>query len=107
MIDEEFDYNNAIKNLIAIDDKIDKIVEEYNPKKKSVGTKDKKRIISILNIIRNNFLDYYIDSNSIVELHKKYQHHKIDSALNKYSKGSSSIDRIIDKIETYRNTKKS
>ena len=34
MIDEEFDYNNAIKNLIAIDDKIDKIVEEYNPKKK-------------------------------------------------------------------------
>ena len=104
VIDEEFDYNNAIKNLIAIDDKIDKIVEEYDHKKR-VGTEDKKRVISILNIIRNNLLDYYLDSNTIVELHKKYQHNKMDNVLNKYSKDSSSIDQIIDKIETYRNTK--
>ena len=104
VIDEEFDYNNTIKNLIAIDDKIDKIVEEYDPKKR-VGTEDKKRVISILNIIRNNLLDYYLDPNTIVELHKKYQHNKMDNVLNKYSKDSSSIDQIIDKIETYRNTK--
>ena len=104
MIDKEFDYNNAIKNLIAIDDKIDKIVEEYDPKKR-VETEDKKRVIIIFNIIRNNLLDYYLDSNTIVELHKKYQHNKMDSVLNTHSKDSSSIDQIIDKIETYRNTK--
>ena len=52
-------------------------------------------------------LDFYIDPNTIVEQHKKHQHNKIDSILNKHSTGISSIDQIVDEIETYRKTLKS
>ena len=59
------------------------------------------------NEIRNAFRNDFLDPNSIVELHRNYQHNKIDTVLNKYSKDNNSIDQIIDKIEMYRNTKKS
>ena len=90
----------------AIDDKITTTVEDYEPKTK-VEIEDKKRVASILNEIRNALLDYYLDPNTIIELHKKYQHDEIDSLLNKYSKDVSFIDQIIDNIEMYRNTKNS
>ena len=34
-------------------------------------------------------LDFYLESHTIVRLHKKYQHDKIDSILEKYSKDSN------------------
>ena len=46
----------------------------------------KENVFSILNRIRYSTLDFYLDSNTIVDLHKKYQGDKIDSKLNKYSK---------------------
>ena len=33
MIEEQFDFNKFLKNLAAIDDKINTIIEEYEPKK--------------------------------------------------------------------------
>ena len=55
VIDEEFDLNIFIKNLTAIDDKINMIVEEHEPKEK-VRIEDKKGVISILHKTRKNFL---------------------------------------------------
>ena len=66
---------------------------------------DKKRVISILNAIKNNLLGYYLHPYTIAELHKIYEHTKMDSALSKNLNNRSSIDQMIDQIETYRNTK--
>ena len=55
VIDEEFDLNIFIKNLTAIDDKINMIVEEHEPKEK-VRIEDKKGVISILHKTRKNIL---------------------------------------------------
>ena len=46
VIEEEFDFNISIKNVVAIADKINKIVEKYEPKK--VEIKDKKAVVSTL-----------------------------------------------------------
>ena len=73
--DKEFDFNIFIKNLTAIDDKINMIVEEHEPKEK-VRIEDKKGVISILYKTIKIFFDYYLDPNTIIELHKKYQHNK-------------------------------
>ena len=67
---------------------------------------DKKIVISVLNTITNNLVDYCLDPNTIVEMHKKYQHNKIDSLLSKNSADNGSIDHIIDEIETYPKYKK-
>ena len=45
------------------------IVEDYEPKIK-VEIENKKKVNSVLNEIRKGFLDYYLDPNTIVELHK-------------------------------------
>ena len=45
------------------------IVEDYEPKTK-VEIENKKKVISVLNEIRKAFLDYYLDPNTVVELHK-------------------------------------
>ena len=88
MIKEKFDFNKSIKNLVE---------EEYKPKEK-VGIEEQKRVVSILNEIRNNLLDHYLDPNTIFELHNNYQHNKVDSILKK---------SLQDKTEMYRNTKNS
>ena len=51
-------------------------------------------------------LDFYLYPNTIADLHEKYQHNKIDSILDKYSKSSNSVNEIMDLIETLRSTKK-
>ena len=86
-----FDSKKSIKNLADIDDKINLIVKNYEPKRKA-NMKDLKRIVNILN--------------KSISITTKHQHDKIDSKLNKNSEDHSSIDEIIDQIETLRNTKK-
>ena len=86
-----FDSRKSIKNLADIDDKINLIVKNYEPKRKA-NMKDLKRIVNILN--------------KSISITTKHQHDKIDSKLNKNSEDHSSIDEIIDQIETLRNTKK-
>ena len=46
----------------------------------------KENVFSILNRIRYSTLDFYLDSNTIVDLHKKCQGGKIDSELSNYLK---------------------
>ena len=86
-----FDSRKSVKNLADIDDKINLIVKNYEPKRKA-NMKDLKRIVNILN--------------KSISITTKHQHDKIDSKLNKNSEDHSSIDEIIDQIETLRNTKK-
>ena len=86
-----FDSRKSIKNLADIDDKINLIVKNYEPKRKA-NMKDLKRIVNILN--------------KSISITTKHQHDKIDSKLNKNSEDHSSIDEIIDQIETLRNMKK-
>ena len=52
-------------------------------------------------------LDFYLNPNTVADLDKKYQRHKIDCILNKYSKDDNSIDEIMDQIEMLRYAKKS
>lgn len=54
--------------MTTIDNKINKIVD-YAPKTK-IDIEDKKRVVSILNKVRNAFHNYYLDPDSTVELHK-------------------------------------
>ena len=72
-----FDSRKSIKNLADIDDKINLIVKNYEPKRKA-NMKDLERIVNILN--------------KSISITTKHQHDKIDSKLNKNSEDHSSID---------------
>ena len=75
------------------------IVENYEPKTKG-QLEEKKRVIYILNKIRLDLLDCYLDPKIFVELHKNFECDRIDSILNKYfKKNGGAIDEIIDQIE--------
>ena len=54
----------------------------------------------MLDKIRYSIFDFYLNPNTVVALHKKYQGDKIDSILNKYSRDNNSIDDQMDKTET-------
>ena len=46
-------------------------------------------------------LDYSLDLNIDVELHKNFERERIISILNKYWKNESAIDEILDQIMTF------
>ena len=61
-----------------------------------------------MNVIKYDLLDYYLDPNTIVEMHKTFECNKIDSILNKSSKkDSGAINEMIDQIDTLRKTNQS
>ena len=64
-----FDFKKSVKNLADIDDRIIMTVENYEPKTKT-EMEDKKRVVSILNKIRYSKLDFYLDLDTIADLHK-------------------------------------
>ena len=95
-----------IKNFAYIGDKRNIIVETCEPKAKA-GSENKK-VINILNSIKYDLFDYCLDSNAIIEIHKKFGRDKTDSILNKHSKKDGGpIDEIIDQIKTLRNINQS
>ena len=47
------------------------IIENYEPETR-IETEDKIKVVSTLNKIRYDLLDYYLDSNTITEMQKKY-----------------------------------
>ena len=98
-------FDRSIKNLADIDNKKSIILKNYEPKTK-VELEGEKRIISILNKIKYNLLDFYLDPIIIVELYKSFKSNKIDSMLNKYSKDGSPIYEVIDQIEIIKNPSK-
>ena len=55
--------------MATLDDKTTTLVKNYGLETK-IETEDQKRVVSILNKIRYNLLDYYIDSNTVTELQK-------------------------------------
>ena len=71
--------------MTDIEDKINIIIETSEPKIKP-KIEGKKRIISILNAIKYDLLDYYLNPNTIVEMHKTFGRDKGDNILKKYSK---------------------
>ena len=104
MFENKFSFIKSIKNLTDIEDKINTIIETYEPKIKP-KIEDKKRIISILNAIKYDLLDYYLNPYTIVEMHKTFGHDKGDNILKKYSKKDSGpIDEVINQIDMLRNT---
>ena len=104
MFEKDFHFNKSIKKLTATDDKINTIVESYEPKIK-VEIEVKKRVVNILNKIGYAVLDYYLESNAIVGLQNKYQRDEIDSVINKYSDDGSSFNEVINEIEMFRKRK--
>ena len=71
MIEEKFDFNKSIKNRATIEDKLNTIAQDYEPKT-HVQIEDKKRVVTILNRVRNSLLDYYLDISTVVKLHQIY-----------------------------------
>ena len=71
VIEEKFDFNKSIKNRATIEDKLNTIAQDYEPKT-HVQIEDKKRVVTILNRIKNNLLDYYLDLSTVVKLHQIY-----------------------------------
>ena len=65
-----FNFEKSIKNLVNIEDKINMIIDDYKPK---IETKydDKKRVVRILNDIRNSMLDCYTYCDTFSKLTKK------------------------------------
>ena len=98
-------FDRFIEILADIDNKKNIIVKNYQPETK-VEVQDKQRIVSILNKIKYDSLDYYLDLSITFELHKSFESNKIDSILNKYSKDDSPIDEIIDQMEMIKNANK-
>ena len=105
MYENQIIFDRSIKNLADIDNKKSIILKNYEPKTK-VELEGEKRIISILNKIKYNLLDFYLDPIIIVELYKSFKSNKIDSMLNKYSKDGSPIYEVIDQIEIIKNPSK-
>ena len=82
-----FNFQISIKNLVNIEHKINIIIDE-NKRKKETEYDHKKKVVSILNEIKNYVLDFYFHHETVFKLTKKYQPQRLDKVLNKYSKHS-------------------
>ena len=67
-----FNFEKSIKNLSDIDNRIHKIIDDYNPKAKT-EYENKKRALSILDAVKNYILDFYRNRETIFKLIEKYQ----------------------------------
>ena len=53
-----------------------------------------KKVLSILNAIKNYILDFYLNHATIFKLIIKYQLERLDKVSNKYSEHSKSVGKI-------------
>ena len=56
------------------------IIDYYKPKTK-IKYENKKKVVSILNEIRESILDFYVHYDSIFKLTKKYHSQRLDKLL--------------------------
>ena len=106
VFENHFMLSRFIKNFAYIGDKRNIIVETCEPKAKAGS--ENRNVISTLNSIKYDLLFYCLDSNTIIEIHKKFGRDKTDSILNKHSKKDGGpIDEIIKQIKTLRNINQS
>ena len=87
MDDRLFNFEISIKNLVNIKHKINIIIDENKPKTETEHD-HKKRVVRILNEIKNCVLDFYFHRETVFKPTKKYQPQRLDKVLNKYSKHS-------------------
>lgn len=79
--------------MADIDDKMNKIVENYKPKTK-IENENKNSFIIFLPKLNTLHLIFFLHCNTTFDLHKKHQHDEIASILKKYSIYGRSIDEI-------------
>ena len=87
-----FNFGKYIKNLANIANKMN-IIDDYKPKTKTEYD-DKKKVVSILNEIKNSILDFYLHRETIFKLIKKYQPQRLDEVFSKYSKHNRSVGKL-------------
>ena len=76
-----------------VDNRMHRIIDNYKPKTET-EYEDKKRVVSILNKVKNFVLDFYLNRETILKLSKKYKPQRLDKVLSKYSKYSKSVGEI-------------
>lgn len=64
MFDKSFNSEKSIINLVNIDDKINMVVENKEPKTK-VEYDNETRVISVLNKVRGSVIDFYSHRNTV------------------------------------------
>ena len=68
---------------------------KYYPKKSWTQNKDwirwQKGVVHILNKTRDSVINFCFNTNTVNELHEKYNHQKSNKVLSKYSKCSRSV----------------
>ena len=99
-------FNKSMKNFTDIDNKVNMIVQKYEPKTKA-RIDSKERDVRFLNRIKYHFLEYYFDPNAIVDLENNFERNKIGSILIKYSKEDGSpIRKFINQVYMLKNKNK-
>lgn len=64
MFDKSFNSEKSIINLVNIDDKINMVVENKEPKTK-VEYDNETRVTSVLNKVRGSIIDFYSHPNTV------------------------------------------
>ena len=75
------------------DNRIHRIIDNYKPKTET-EYEDKKRVVSILNKVKNFVLDFYLNRETISKPTKRYKPQRSDKALSRYSQHSKSVGEI-------------
>ena len=84
MYDRLSNFEEPIKKLANIDNKINIIIDDYIPKIKTEYN-DINRVASTFQKIRNSMLVFYAYPGIFSKLTKKYQPQRLDKALSEYS----------------------
>ena len=71
MHDKSFNFKISTKSLADIDNRINILTARYKFDKR-IELDDKKRVISILSVIRTNLLDFHTRHDALFKLTKKY-----------------------------------
>ena len=70
MDDKLFNFEKFIKNVAVIDNRTYRIIGKYKPNTK-IQYDGKKRVVSILNEVKDYILDFYLNHETISKLNKK------------------------------------
>ena len=74
-----FIFKNSIKNLAEIDDRMNILAVNV------IELEDKKMVVSILNLTRNNLLDFYTCQGNFFKLAKIYSLQRVNKTMSRYS----------------------
>ena len=81
--DRLFNLEKSIKNFLDVDNRIHRIIDNYKPKTET-EYEDIKRVVSILNKVKNFILDFYLNRETISKPTERYKPQRLDKALSRY-----------------------